>query len=64
MALRALYNCPPVPTNCFDLYILPTLLKTPICYALDVSLISLPQYIPPPPQLLLVLGALFVALGW
>jgi len=57
------YNYPQVPTNCSHSYILPTLLKTPACYILDMSLISLPQYILPPPQLPLVLGVLFVALG-
>jgi len=57
------YNYPQVPMNCSHLYILPTLLKTPTCYALDVSLIS-PPHIIPPPQPPLVTAVLFVVLGW
>ena len=33
------YNYPRVPTNCSHLYNLPTLLKTPTCYTLDMSFV-------------------------
>jgi len=64
MALHASYNCPQVPKNCSHSYNLPTLLKTPTCYTLSVSLIFPPPHILPPPQLPLVTAALFVVPGW
>ena len=64
MALHAFLQLSSGPTNCSHLYNLPILLKTPTCYILDVSLISPPQYILPPPQPPPVTVVLFVALGW
>jgi len=37
--VRHFYNYPLVPTHCSHLYNLPTLLKTPACYVLDMSLV-------------------------